>query len=67
VPSKAIVKIIRNNDLLFETTIKSLRREKNEVKEVIAGQGCGILLEGSEEIKEEDKLQIFIEQEDDKG
>ena len=55
VPSKAIVKVIRNNDLLFETNIKSLRREKNEVKEVIAGQECGILLEDSGEIKEEDK------------
>ena len=53
-PSKAIVKVIRNNDLLFETTIKVFEREKNEVKKVIAGQRYGILLEGSDEIKEED-------------
>ena len=29
---------------IFETEIQSLRREKNEVKEVVSGQECGIVL-----------------------
>ena len=52
--SSSSVKVLRENAIIFETTIKSLRREKNEVKEVVAGQECGIQLENFNEIQEGD-------------
>ena len=62
--SSSNVKVLRENELISETTIKSLRREKNEVKEVVAGQECGIQLENFNEIQEGDKLSFFIMEKD---
>ena len=62
--SSSSVKVLRENAIIFETTIKSLRREKNEVKEVVAGQECGIQLENFNEIQEGDKLSFFVMEKD---
>ena len=62
--SSSSVKVLRENDIIFETTIKSLRREKNEVKEVVAGQECGIQLDKFNEIQEGDKLSFFVMEKD---
>ena len=62
--SSSSVKVLRENAIVFETTIKSLRREKNEVKEVVAGQECGIQLENFNEIQEGDKLSFFVMEKD---
>jgi translation initiation factor IF-2 len=57
---KAKVRVIRNNEVISKTEISTLRREKNEVKEVKAGQECGIGLLDYEDFEEEDKLECFI-------
>ena len=58
--SKSFVKVVRDNKIIHETQIKSLKREKNEVKEVLAGQECGILLEKFNDFQENDKFELSI-------
>ena len=57
---KAKVRVIRGDEIISKTEISTLRREKNEVKEVKAGQECGIGLLDYEDFEEEDKLECFI-------
>lgn len=53
------VRIIRNRSILLETNIESLRRFKDDVKEVREGFECGIGLENFNDIKVGDTLEIF--------
>ncbi|MBI1869947.1 MAG: translation initiation factor IF-2 [Chlamydiae bacterium] len=53
------VRVIRNNDTVFEGMIQSLKRFKDEVKEVREGSECGIRLNSFEEIQEGDTLEFF--------
>ena len=54
------VKIIREGEIIFQTTVESLRREKNEVKDVNSGTECGIKLKNFNEFKEDDILQCYL-------
>ena len=60
------VKVVRDEKIINETGIKSLRREKNEVKEVLVGQECGIQLENFNDISEGDKLTFYTFERDEK-
>lgn len=55
----AKVRIIRNRSILLETNIESLRRFKDDVKEVREGFECGIGLENFNDIKVGDTLEIY--------
>ena len=67
VTSKSTVKIFREEKLVGEVDIQSLRREKNQVKEVLSGLECGIGLYKFNEIKENDKLEFFLRISNDKA
>ena len=54
------VKVIREGEIIFQTSVDSLRREKNEVKDVSSGTECGIKLKNFNEFKEEDILQCYL-------
>ena len=54
------VKIIREGEIIFQTSVESLRREKNEVKDVSSGTECGIKLKNFNEFKEDDILQCYL-------
>ncbi len=54
------VKILRDGEIILQTVIESLRREKNEVKEVNSGTECGIKLKNFNDFKENDILQCFL-------
>ena len=60
VKPQAKIRVIRNDKIISKTEILTLRREKNEVKEVKAGQECGVGLTDYEDFEEEDKLECFI-------
>ena len=51
--------MIRNQTVLNDYAIASLRREKDDVKEVRQGMECGIRLEGFNDVKEGDEFQAF--------
>ncbi|PIE35861.1 translation initiation factor IF-2 [candidate division KSB3 bacterium] len=56
----SIVRVLRDKKELFKGNIASLRRVKDDVKEVLTGFECGIRLEGFNDIQEGDVLQAYV-------
>jgi translation initiation factor IF-2 len=52
--------ITRQGKLVFEGPLKSLKREKEDVKEVKAGFECGMLFEGFDQMQEFDVVEAYI-------
>jgi translation initiation factor IF-2 len=57
------VRLVRDGTVIYETGLSSLKRFKDDVREVAAGFECGIALEGYQDIKEGDSIQAFEVQE----
>ncbi|MBE6753428.1 MAG: translation initiation factor IF-2, partial [Ruminococcaceae bacterium] len=57
---RAMIRVVRDNIVIAEDQIKSLRRFKDDVREVQQGYECGIGLEKFNDIKEGDFLEAFI-------
>jgi translation initiation factor IF-2 len=55
----AQVRLVREGTVIYETTIGSLRRIKDDVREVQEGFECGILLDNFNDIKEGDVLECY--------
>ncbi len=55
----ASVRVLREGAVIYTTTISQLKRFKDDVREVAEGFECGILLEGFNDVKEGDVLEIF--------
>jgi translation initiation factor IF-2 len=55
----AQVRIVRGGAIVYETRIDSLRRFKEDVREVAEGFECGIHLEAFDDVKEGDVLEVF--------
>ena len=58
----AIVRILRNDDQIFEGKIATLKREKDDAKEVSAGYECGIKVENFNEIQVGDKIECVVKE-----
>ncbi len=56
-------RLIRNGIIVHESRIESLKRFKDDVREVAAGYECGIGLEGFNDIKEGDIIEVFAMEE----
>ncbi|MBQ8829858.1 MAG: translation initiation factor IF-2 [Burkholderiaceae bacterium] len=52
-------RLLRDNVIIWTGEINSLRRFKDDVKEVKAGAECGLSLKAMDDIQERDKLEIF--------
>ncbi|MEM7506934.1 MAG: translation initiation factor IF-2 [Pseudomonadota bacterium] len=57
------VRLLRDNVVIHEGTLKTLKRFKDEVKEVQGGQECGMAFENYEDIREGDVIEIFTREE----
>jgi translation initiation factor IF-2 len=55
----ANVRIVRDGTVIYETRIAQLKRFKDDVREVEEGFECGILLEGFNDLKEGDVLEVY--------
>jgi translation initiation factor IF-2 len=55
----AKVRLVRDGTVVYEGEIASLRRFQDDVKEVTAGQECGIVLRDFQDVKEGDHLEVF--------
>ena len=53
------IRIIRDNIVLYEGQIESLRRFKDDVKEVATGYECGITIDNYRDFKEGDILEVY--------
>ncbi len=54
------VRITREGNQIFEGNLASLKRFKDDVKEVKAGYECGLVFEGFNEIQELDQVEAYI-------
>jgi translation initiation factor IF-2 len=54
-----LVRLIRDKEMIWKGKIASLKRMKEDVKEVQKGFECGIVLEGMSDLKEGDILQVY--------
>jgi len=52
-------RVIRNSTIIGDYALETLRREKEDVKEVREGLECGIKLAGFNDVKEGDLLEIY--------
>jgi translation initiation factor IF-2 len=55
----AKVRVVRDGTVIYDTTISQLKRFKDDVREVEEGFECGILLEGFNDVKEGDVLEVY--------
>jgi translation initiation factor IF-2 len=54
------IRVIRDNILIYEGRISSLKRFKEDVREVQTGYECGIMIENFNDIKVGDVLENFV-------
>ena len=59
VERNAMIRLLRDDVVIFDGKIASLRRLQNDVKEVQAGYECGIGLEAFQDIKPGDVLEVY--------
>lgn len=60
VSRNAKFRLIRDNVVVYDGNISSMKRNKDEVKEVVAGYECGIGLENFNDIKVGDIIEAFL-------
>ncbi|MCX8023018.1 MAG: translation initiation factor IF-2 [Syntrophorhabdaceae bacterium] len=58
----AMVRVIRRDNLVHTGKIASLKRFKDDVREVLSGYEFGVSIEGLDDIKEGDILEFYIEE-----
>jgi len=63
----SLVRIIRDGIVVYEGKMASLKRFKDDAKEVKAGYECGISIENFNDIKEGDIMEASIEKEVERG
>jgi len=57
-------KVIRNGEVLFSGKLASLKRFKDDMKEVTAGYECGISFENFNDMQEGDTMEFYTEEEE---
>lgn len=63
IKNSAKVRIIRDGIVVYTGALESLRRFKDEVKEVVAGQDCGLNIKNYNDIKKGDVIEAYEEYE----
>ncbi|UCH45367.1 MAG: translation initiation factor IF-2, partial [Nitrospiraceae bacterium] len=61
--SSAGIRVIRDNIVIYENKISSLKRFKEDAKEVLTGFECGIMVENFNDIKVGDILENYVKEE----
>jgi translation initiation factor IF-2 len=59
VSRNSLARVVRNGEVIAEGAISSLRRFKDDVREVQAGYECGITLTGFDAFQEGDVLEFY--------
>ena len=57
------IRVVRDGIVVFEDEIASLKRFKDDVKEVASGYECGVGLQKFNDIKDGDVLEAYITEE----
>ena len=59
IKSSASARIIRNNQVIYDGQINSLKRFKDDVKEVNEGYECGVTVNGLKDLAENDIIECY--------
>ena len=57
--SADVARITREGEQIFEGDLSSLKRFKDDVKEVAAGYECGLVFDGFNDLQEEDQIECY--------
>jgi translation initiation factor IF-2 len=55
----ARMRIVRDGTVVYDTTVASLKRFNEDVREVSAGYECGIVLANYQDVKEGDVFEVY--------
>ena len=55
----SLARLVRDGVVIANTKIKTLQREKDQVKEVNKDMDCGLTLENYQDIRENDKIEVY--------
>lgn len=58
------IRLIRDGIVVYDGEIGQLKRHKDEVKEVVAGQDCGISFKDFDDVKKGDQIESYIIEEE---
>jgi translation initiation factor IF-2 len=53
------IRILRDNVVIYEGALESLRRHKDDVSEVKSGTECGIGVKNYNDVKAGDQIEVF--------
>ena len=53
------IRVLRDNVVIFEGELESLRRFKDDVQEVKSGTECGIAVKNYNDVKPGDQIEVF--------
>ena len=53
------IRVLRNDIVVYEGYLESLRRHQDDVKKVAMGTECGIGVKNYDDIKAGDKIEVF--------
>jgi translation initiation factor IF-2 len=56
----AVGRLLRSGVIVYEGKLSSLKRFKEDVKEVASGYECGVMLENFNDIKEGDQIEAYV-------
>ncbi len=59
VARNANIRLIRDGIVVYESTVGSLRRFKEDVREVQSGFECGLTVEGFQDVKQDDTIEVY--------
>ena len=54
------IRVIRDGVIIYEGKVSSLKRFKDDVKEVRSGYECGLVFEGFNDLQEFDQVEAYI-------
>lgn len=55
----ALARLMRNGELVYQSKVSTLKRFKEDATEVRAGYECGIQLDGYNDYREKDSIEVF--------
>jgi translation initiation factor IF-2 len=53
------IRVLRDNVVIYEGELESLRRFKDEVQSVSSGTECGIGVKNYDDVKKGDQIEVF--------
>ena len=60
IKKNSIVKLVRDGKIIFEGKLGSLKRFKDDVKEVKQGYDCGLTIENYNDLKIGDTIEVYM-------